>query len=316
MKVLIGYDGSECSKTAIADLKHAGLPPRVDAVGLTAVDVWPGLLDPEAFPVAPGSREALERFIGPARGRAQQAMAEARDTAGRGAADLTRLFPEWTVSSRAVAEPPHWALIKCAEELDADLIVVGSQGRTALQRTILGSVSQSVLHHAVCSVRIARGTAPSEQRPLRIVLGVDGSVDAAMAVQAVAGRTWPEGTEVRVVTAADLKLAILMLAASSATTVAPRFRDGVPEDEYAFATKMVEQVARELKETGLIVSTAVRDGDPKRVLLHEADFWAADGIFVGSQGLSRVERLVIGSVSAAVAARAHCSVEVVRSAVR
>ena len=316
MKLLIGYDGSECSKTAIADLKHAGLPAGVEAIVLTAVDVWPGLLDPDAFPVQPGSREAMERFVGPARERAQRAMTEARDTAGRGGAELSRLFPEWTVSPRAMAEPPHWALIKCAEEMGADLIVVGSHGRTALQRTILGSVSQGVLHHASCSVRIARGTAPSEARPLRIVLGVDGSVDAALAVQAVAGRTWPQGTEVRVITAADLKLAMLMFAAGSASTVAPRFRGGVPEDEYVFATKMVEQVARELKDCGVSASTAVRDGDPKRVLIQEAEFWAADCIFVGSQGLSRIERLVVGSVSSAVAARAHCSVEVVRSAVR
>ena len=79
--------------------------------------------------------------------------------------------------------------------------------------------------------------------------------------------------------------------------------------------RMLETVARELRESGLIVSTVVRDGDPKRVLLREAEYWAADCIFVGSQGLSRVERLVIGSVSSAIAARAHCSVDVVRSAV-
>jgi len=54
-------------------------------------------------------------------------------------------------------------------------------------------------------------------------------------------------------------------------------------------------------------------GDPKRVLVEESKRWGADCIFVGSMGFSnRVERFLIGSVSSAVAARAHCSVEVVR----
>jgi len=52
---------------------------------------------------------------------------------------------------------------------------------------------------------------------------------------------------------------------------------------------------------------------PKNELPRVAEEWGADCIFVGSTGFSnRFERFVLGSVSAAVAARAHCSVEVVR----
>lgn len=315
MKLLIGYDGSECSSVAINDLKHAGLAPVVDAVVLTTADVWAGLLEERKLDIDPGSRLAVERFIGPARARAEKAVADGRALAQRGADQLARLFPQWHVSADAVADTPHWALLKRAEELRADLIVVGSHGHSALQRAILGSVSQAVLHNASCSVRIARGPARSDVRPLRILLGVDGSVDSATAVSAVASRKWPGGSEVRVVTAADLKLAILMFSAGSPNTISPKFRGGVPDDERAYATRMLDQVARELRESGLAVSTSVGDGDPKRVLLQEADDWAADCIFVGSQGLSRIGRLLIGSVSSAIAARAHCSVEVVRSSV-
>ena len=45
-----------------------------------------------------------------------------------------------------------------------------------------------------------------------------------------------------------------------------------------------------------------------------AERWGADCVFAGAKGLSRLERFLVGSVSTAVAARAPCSVEVVRAA--
>jgi len=71
-------------------------------------------------------------------------------------------------------------------------------------------------------------------------------------------------------------------------------------------------MAAPLRTRGLTVSSVIKEGDPKHVLLDEAERWGADCIFVGARGLSRVERFLLGSVSAAVAARAHCSVEIVR----
>ena len=78
-------------------------------------------------------------------------------------------------------------------------------------------------------------------------------------------------------------------------------------------TAAVERSARELQKAGLTATAAVRDGDARSVLLEEAESWPADCIFVGAQGLTAVERFLMGSVSAAAASRAKCSVEVVRS---
>jgi nucleotide-binding universal stress UspA family protein len=62
----------------------------------------------------------------------------------------------------------------------------------------------------------------------------------------------------------------------------------------------------------LVASPLIKEGDPKQLLCDEAERWGADCIFVGAKNLSRIDRFLLGSVSAAVAARAHCSVEVVR----
>lgn len=59
---------------------------------------------------------------------------------------------------------PRDVIIEEAKEWDADLIVVGSHGYTGLQRLFLGSVAQSVVSHAPCSVEVVR---VKESRKLR-----------------------------------------------------------------------------------------------------------------------------------------------------
>jgi len=82
-------------------------------------------------------------------------------------------------------------------------------------------------------------------------------------------------------------------------------------DVQAQVRTIVETVAEKLRAAGLVVSSVVKEGDPKRVLIEEAEQVGADCLFVGARGLRRLERFLLGSVSTAVAARAHCSVEVV-----
>jgi len=66
-------------------------------------------------------------------------------------------------------------------------------------------------------------------------------------------------------------------------------------------------------QAGLPGSQNIHAGNSKHVLEVEAERWNADCIFVGANAFgSRVERFLLGSTSAAVATRAHCSVEVVR----
>ena len=76
---------------------------------------------------------------------------------------------------------------------------------------------------------------------------------------------------------------------------------------------ILENSSQRLGQSELKFLTEIREGDPKRVLGEAAKEWGADSFFVGSIGFgSSFERFVLGSVSASVAARAHCSVEIVR----
>ena len=60
------------------------------------------------------------------------------------------------VTTEVPSGSPKGVILEEAEALGADLIVVGSQGHGAIERFLLGSVSQAVALHAKCSVEIVR----------------------------------------------------------------------------------------------------------------------------------------------------------------
>ena len=212
--------------------------------------------------------------------------------------------------SEAYAGSPAWEVIKEADKWEPDLIVVGSQGRSALGRFVLGSVSQKNVTEARCSVRVGRSRTGSGGLPLRVLVGVDGSPGAERAVRAVAKREWPSGTEISVIAVEDPTVPVAL--GSLIPQVAEWIGEG-EEGERQWVQKMADASADDLRGEELDVSTVVREGDPKHVLVDEAKRRGADCIFVGSTGFSnRLERFLLGSVSAAVVNRAHCSVEVVR----
>ncbi|HEY0007979.1 MAG TPA: universal stress protein [Tepidisphaeraceae bacterium] len=310
MKILIGYDGSDSAHEAIEQLSLAGLPADTAATVVSAADVWPPL-PPSAFEAATGENELP--LVRQARALARACYDEAKELAAGGAKRVAQAFPTWKVTPQAHAGSPVAALVEPPGE-PADLIVVGSQGRSAISRLALGSVSQSVITHAKCSVRISRRNEKAGQyagAPVRIVMGIDGSAYSEKAVAAVAARKWPAGSEVKLVAALDPKFwAVFAEASASPWTLAY-----LGEAETAgrdVAVKAVSTTAERLAAVGLKTSVVVEEGSPKRVLLHVAEQWTADCIVVGAKGHNRLDRVLLGSVSMAIAAQAPCAVEVVR----
>lgn len=67
-------------------------------------------------------------------------------------------------ATTAVVEgDPRAAVIDYAAHWNADLIVVGSHGRTGLQRFLMGSVAESIARHTHCSIEIVRPSACGSQ---------------------------------------------------------------------------------------------------------------------------------------------------------
>jgi nucleotide-binding universal stress UspA family protein len=292
-KIMIGYDGSPHAEAALADLRRAGLPQKVEALVLSVSEEW--MPAPASLGGVATSFPKLE----------SEAEGEALKLAQSAKALLNTLFPGWQVRAEAVTGSPGNVLIWKSAQEKPDLFVVGSQGRTALGRFFFGSVSQKVLHQADCSVRIARANRKDPTAPVRLIVGVDGSPDSDAAVRAIATRHWPTGSEVRVVCG----LTVPPPVASAQMVI--EIEKWIAGEKTRIA-EAAEAAVSQLQEIGLAASYIMKEEDPKRLLCMEAESRDADCIFVGTRGTGWVERTLIGSVSSAVAARAHCSVEVVR----
>lgn len=285
-KILIGYDGSDCSDAAIDDLRRAGLPDQAEVRVLTVSERW---MPP------PSGLELVESALG----NQPPAEAPAALSLAKRSVELIGLaFPGWILTPEVRAGSPAGELLHLAEIWHPDLIVVGSHGRTAIGRLLLGSVSQRVATEAQTTVRIARGRVETEPKPIRLLLGYDGSEWALAAADVISRRAWPVGTEVRILTAID-----------ALTDVTGALIDQTLHQAHANQ----QQVIARLTDAGVAVSTMVEFGNPKQLLVEQAEVWGADAIFLGTRGLGRISRWVLGSVALAILGRAHCSVEIVRA---
>ena len=315
MKILVGYDGSSSAEAALDDLGRAGLARNAEAVILTVSERWLPAWPPqevvESSEASSSTREVTKSKSRHVAATAVAPASEASALALQAKARLQTRFPDWVLKVEEAAGSPSHEILKKADELKPNLIVVGCQGRSALGAFLLGSVSQKVVNEASCPVRVSRGTAWKNGSPVRILIGLDGTAGSELAVAAVASRVWPTSSAVRLVTALD----------PAGTGISGNELGGRKKNSSETRSmnrevveKFMKDAARKLRATQLSVSTRIEEGDPKRVLTADAEEWGADSIFLGASSRHNfVERYLLGSVATAVVARAHCSVEVVRS---
>jgi nucleotide-binding universal stress UspA family protein len=295
-KILIAYDGTSGAEAALSDLVRAGLPKRAEARVLTIADVWiPPAAHPEDFIAAPLSQLAYEK--------AAEVLRTCKKTAIAGARRVHEIFPEWSVTNSARAESPAWGIVAEATRWNADLIVIGSHGRTPLERFFLGSVSFKVAADAPCSVRIVRPHPGSPINPERILVGLDGSADSNKVLEELSARDWRPGTKIELVSVVDEKLKSTWIGRSD-LQIADTVEEALQELHTSAAAKFT---ARNIPAVFHIVQ-----GDPKSTLLHLASKWHVDSIFLGARGLDHGNRLYLGTLASAICSRAHCSVEIVR----
>lgn len=146
---------------------------------------------------------------------------------------------------------------------------------------------------------------------MKILLATDGSECSDAAVDVVAKRPWPEGSEVKIISAIESPYA-----PTTETWVLPEgYFNELEDATRAQAEAAVNQAAKRIESVNtskLEITTEIVNGSAKNAILDRAERWGADLIVLGSHGYSGWQRFLLGSVSHAVATHAHCSVEIVR----
>jgi nucleotide-binding universal stress UspA family protein len=142
---------------------------------------------------------------------------------------------------------------------------------------------------------------------LRILLAIDDSKFSEAATNTLIAQVSPQQSEVRV-------LHVIELYPLFPTAKQPGQELAVASEEHRHrAEDLVAMAAQALRNAGFDrVTTAVKQGNPKALLLDAAAEWKADLIILGSHGRSASERFPMGSVSEAVARHAPCSVQIAR----
>ncbi len=147
MKILLATDGTKHSINAASMIKKLDLGEGdeihvisvVDMALPMAVDIYGGYL-PDTTELESVAKESAKKILSDA------------------TADLDASFSgrNVAVSSEVEFGSPDSRIVETAEERKTDMIVIGSHGYNRWERLLLGSVSNSVVHHAHCSVMVVR----------------------------------------------------------------------------------------------------------------------------------------------------------------
>jgi nucleotide-binding universal stress UspA family protein len=142
-RVLVAVDGSETARAALRFVRIVHRPE----------DAHVGLLHVLPAPTASGGRRRRrsaanrEPGLDPRPADADAVLADAAAVLGETGRPVEQLVSEGD---------PAREIVRIAEDRDVDLVVVGARGLGTLERLLLGSVSETVLHHAARPVLIVR----------------------------------------------------------------------------------------------------------------------------------------------------------------
>jgi universal stress protein E len=187
-------------------------------------------------------------------------------------------------------DSPHSEIVATAEEINADLIVMGQQGRRGLARMMVGDATIRVIGAAKCSVLSVPVGAGMWHN--RILLGTDGS---------------------RFSDAAAVSAAKIAHCCAAPITVVSALVPSHSEKRQQEGREAVARTTAQLLRDGLEVEGVALPGEADDVIIKLAEEKGADLIVVGTHGRTGFGKVLIGSVSERVIGKAKCAVLVVKA---
>jgi nucleotide-binding universal stress UspA family protein len=275
-KILAATDVSERGSSAVVTAAACAARLGAQMEIVTVVEVL--LLPPAYAPPGLEPREFEPEIITEARAEAE---AEAKSSGAEGA----------TVHVKSGFAAP--AIVRTAEEIETDLLVVGGHPQPAIARTLVGSTAERVLRIAHVPVLVANE--PRTEPFHRILAAIDLSKQSRQVLDAA--KTMAEADK------ADLRVLYVLEPLPMMLTEAAVY------DEAEHRRHAREQMEAMLEDVGLIADSGVEarmhEGDSGHEILEEAQAWDADLIVMGTHGFGFFDRLLVGSTSVYVLRHGH-----------
>lgn len=280
-RIVVGVDGLDGGRDAIA-LAKALAADNADIVLLTAI----------AYE-ASQNRDWID-YSAPMR---EETSAMLESAASGDDRCRTRVIADWS---------PGRALHQVADEMHADLIVVGSAHRGPVGRLILGDVSRSTLHGAPCAVAVApRGFRERPRDTLSTIgVGVNGTRESDAALEAAAQIAADTGARLH------LLCAVAIPAAFAATYAYAYDWTEIEADSRRVAEQQLAEIAKSLDVPVEIEALGGNAGKLLEKLSEDVDL-----IVAGSRGWGAAKAVVLGSTTNRLVHHAHCPVMVIPSPV-
>jgi nucleotide-binding universal stress UspA family protein len=281
--IVVGVDGSSASNAAVC---WAARDAAIRNVSLTLVHMFKTFV-PTA-PQIPMPSGVAEWQEDDGRQVLEQAMKIAEDAVPKDR--------KIAIASEVKCSPPVPTLVELSEE--AEMIVVGSNGRGAVGRVLLGSVSSGVVHHAKCPVAVIRDEASwmPHSNGAPVLVGIDCSPASESALAIAFDEASRRGVD----------LTALHAWSDSAVYQIP-WLDWKSEAKESLAEYMAGWGAR---YPDVNVHRVVAFDHPGRALIDDSE--SAQLVVVGSHGRGGLTGMLLGSVSNAVVHSVHTPVIVAR----
>lgn len=196
-------------------------------------------------------------------------------------------------------------VVRRAEAWGADLVVVGSHGRTALPRLNLGSVAEQVVRHAHCPVLVARKT--SNRGVVLVATDLSDPSMPAIAAGAEAARL----RDARLVVVHAVEFGSVEITIEEIVRDLTRREPGTSVDAQ-IRGRLEAEVRRALDHCKAVGDVRIVDGVPAAAVISTADDLGAELVVVGTRGRTGLVRIALGSTAERIVRTAACSVLAVR----
>jgi nucleotide-binding universal stress UspA family protein len=205
-------------------------------------------------------------------------------------------------------------IVHLSRDVGADLIVMRTRGRAGLERTVFGSVAEEVLKNCDIPLVLVRGGGRCSTHLRKLLVPVDGSRGAAVALRTAVDLAQATGASIRVVQVVE-PIPIQAFAAPYDVAGAPFYDPAWDDDALANARAYVDAVATRLRGLGLSAEAEARMArGVAETIVEVAEQASLDMIVMSTQALTGPARALLGSVADAVARSAHCPVLLVHRA--